>query len=98
MTIAAEPPARPVASVFRVDKFVVPPASIPAFMDRLRRRNRILGGLGGCKQNLVLTQTGGPGEFNIVILVEWEDAEMMANAKSHMDALYAQERFNLRRS
>jgi hypothetical protein len=80
--------------VFRIDKFVVPPAAMSAFMDRVYRIQRLLGALPGCKQNLVLTQTGGPGEFNVVTLVEWANAEAMAKAKSSVDAQYAQEGFD----
>jgi hypothetical protein len=54
----------------------------------------LLSALPGCKQNLVLTQTGGPGEFNVVTLVEWANGEALSAAKSSVDAQYAQEGFD----
>jgi len=48
----------------------------------------------GCKQSLVLTQTEGPGEFNVVTIVEWADAAAMARARTTLQALYAREGFD----
>ena len=88
------PPGSSGSSVFRIDKFVVPSAAMPSFRSRVKSVRRILATLPGCKQNLVLTQTGGPGEFNVVTVVEWADAEAVQNAKAHMDAHYAKEGFD----
>ena len=80
--------------IYRIDKFVVPPAAMSAFLARARKVQGMLGALPGCGQNLVLTQTGGPGEFNVVTIVEWADERALANAKSLMQAHYAQEGFD----
>jgi hypothetical protein len=82
------------ASVFRVDKFIVPADALPTFMDQVRRTQRALDALAGCQQNLVLTQTAGPGEFNVVTLVEWADAQALAAAKAVMQQKYAEEGFD----
>jgi hypothetical protein len=42
----------------------------------------------------VLTQTEGPGEFNVVTIVEWADAAAMANTRATMQAHYAREGFD----
>ena len=81
-------------SVYRVDKFAVPPASLPAFLERVRHVDRLLATQPGCKQNLVLAQTEGPGEFNVVTIVEWADAAAMAQARATMQAHYAREGFD----
>lgn len=80
--------------VFRVDKFVVPPDALPAFMARVQRIRRLLDTLPGCTQNLVLTQTAGPGEFNVVTVVEWASSQVLSEAKSTVDAHYAREGFD----
>jgi hypothetical protein len=80
-------------STWRVDKFIVPQQAIPAFMARVHRIDRDLATMPGCRQNLVLTQTGGPGEFNVVTVVEWASAHAMAEAKATMQARYAEEGF-----
>lgn len=82
------------ASIFRIDRFVVPAEALPAFMERLRFTQRTLDTLPGCKQNLVLKQEGTPGEFNIITLVEWNDGEAIAAAKATMQAKYAEEGFD----
>jgi heme-degrading monooxygenase HmoA len=82
------------APQYRVDKFIVPPAAMPAFMARLEYTRRALGELPGCRQNLVLTQTAGPGEFNVVTIVEWASQQALAEARAAMQARYAQEGFD----
>jgi heme-degrading monooxygenase HmoA len=81
-------------SVFRVDKFAVPPDALPAFLERVRHIDRLLAKEPGCKQHLVLTQTQGPGEFNVVTIVEWADAAAMAAARAAMQVHYAREGFD----
>lgn len=81
-------------SLFRVDKFAVPAASLSAFLERVHNVDRLLARQPGCRQNLVLTQTEGPGEFNVVTIVEWASAEAMARAKATMQAQYASEGFD----
>lgn len=81
-------------SLFRVDKFAVPAASLSAFLARVHNVDRLLAKQTGCRQNLVPTQSEGPGEFNVVTIVEWASAEAMAQAKATMQAHYASEGFD----
>ncbi|MGM9486918.1 antibiotic biosynthesis monooxygenase [Ideonella sp. YS5] len=81
-------------SLFRVDSFAVPAASLSAFLARVHNVDRLLARQPSCRQNLVLTQTEGPGEFNVVTIVEWASAEAMARAKATMRAHYASEGFD----
>jgi len=87
-------PANHAASIFRIDRFVVPAGALPAFMERLRFTQQTLDDVPGCRQNLVLQQEDRPGEFNIITLVEWSDAEAIAAAKAAMQAKYAEEGFD----
>jgi len=80
--------------VYRVDKFDVPVESLPEFLERVRRVQRLLGSLAGCGQNLVLTQTAGPARFNVVTVVEWASDRAMSDARSRMQALYRLEGFD----
>ncbi len=50
--------------------------------------------LPGCQQNLVLTQTGGPGEFNVVTVVEWASTQAIVAAQDVMQKRYAEEGFD----
>ena len=63
-------------------------------MERLRFTQQTLDTVPGCKQNLVLKQEGGPGQFNIITLVEWSDAEAITAAKAAMQAKYTEEGFD----
>ncbi|WP_432720819.1 antibiotic biosynthesis monooxygenase [Jeongeupia wiesaeckerbachi] len=82
----------PQSSVFRVDRFSVPDAALAAFIDRVERTNRLLAGLAGCKQQLVLTQAGDPHQ--VVTLIEWTDATALAAAKAVVEQQYRAEGFD----
>ena len=81
-------------SVFRIDKFFAPPEALPSFLERLRHIQEILSAIPGCQQNLVLTQTGGTGEFNVLTIVEWASAQAMNAAKTIVQKKYAEEGFD----
>ena len=82
------------ASIFRVDKFIVPEAARDAFVERLKTIQALLDGLEGCLQNLVLEQISGPGTFNFVTIVEWASQEAMENAHTIAAAEYGKTNFN----
>ncbi|WP_431095486.1 antibiotic biosynthesis monooxygenase [Polaromonas aquatica] len=82
------------APVFRVDKFVVPAESLPEFVAQLRRAHQILATLPGCQQKHVLTQTGGDGQFNVVTVVEWANAQAVASAQAVMQGRFEEEGFD----
>ncbi len=81
-------------SVFRIDKYFAPPEALPALLERLRHIQEILSTIPGCQQNLVLTQTGGACEFNVLTIVEWASAQAMNAAKTIVHKKYAEEGFD----
>lgn len=83
------------ASVFRVDKFVVPSQSISAFIERIHHVQGMLGELPGCLQKHVLIQTGDSSEFDVVTVVEWANADAVAAAQAVMQKQLASEGFDL---
>lgn len=78
------------ASLFRVDKFIVPAAARDTFLDGVRGVHQLIGAQPGCVQSHVLEQVGGPGEFNFVTIVEWADAQHMDAARRVITAHHAQ--------
>ena len=60
------------ASVFRVDKFVVPAEARDEILSRVFMTHELLRRQEGFVQDFLLEQFSGPGEFNIVTMVEWE--------------------------
>ena len=82
------------APLFRIDKFIVPDESLSAFLQQIRRTHDTLGTLPGCLRNLILTQFGGPGEFNVVTLVEWVNKEAIANAVAVVEKQFANDNFD----
>jgi len=70
------------SSVYKVDKFAVPAASIDAFVAKLTETHAFLDDMEGCIQNLILTQESGPGGYNIVTIVEWRDQACLDRARS----------------
>lgn len=81
-------------SVYRVDKFIVPAEALDEFMARVVMIKDMLEAMPGCRQNLVLEQVGGPGAFNVVTFVEWQDAQALENAKAAVTARYKEMNFN----
>ena len=59
-------------SVFRVDKFVVPAAAREEILVKVRTTHELLRQQQGFVQDFLLEQFSGPGEFNLVTIVEWE--------------------------
>ena len=59
-------------SVFRVDKFVVPAAAREEILAKVRTTHELLRLQQGFVQDFLLEQFSGPGEFNLVTIVEWE--------------------------
>ncbi|HEX5829706.1 MAG TPA: antibiotic biosynthesis monooxygenase [Gemmatimonadaceae bacterium] len=84
------------ARVYRVDRFVVPPAAREEFLENVRRTHDLLRTLPGFVQDFVLEQSAGPGEFNLVTFVEWESAESIESAKSAVMAMQRERGFDPR--
>lgn len=89
-----EPTAVSSAPVFRIDKFVVPAETLAAFIAQMQRVQQTLRTLPGCLRAHVLNQTGGAGEFNVVTLVEWANAEAVAAAAVSVKKKFADEGFD----
>lgn len=81
-------------SVFHIDKFAVPTSAKQEFLRKVFEMQELLGNMGGCLQNDVLEQLSGPGEFNIVAIVEWASAEALENARAAVIALHEKTKFN----
>ena len=60
------------AAVFRVDKFVVPVEAREEILTKVRMTHELLRQQQGFVQDFLLEQFSGPGEFNLVTIVEWE--------------------------
>lgn len=94
MTMHSDSSLTVTSSLFRIDKFIVPPAAMAPFLARVQHVKDLLDTVPGCKQNLMLTQNGGPGEYNVVTIVEWENADAVSHAQAFMKQRYAEEAFD----
>ncbi len=82
------------APLFRIDRFTVPAPAAAAFLDRVHRIQLLLDPQPGCRQNLVLTQTGEAGAMRVITVVEWESAAAMSAARAWVQQRYAEEGFD----
>lgn len=82
------------APVYRIDRFRVPAAAAPAFLERVHHIRDLLGPQPGCRQNLVLAQAGEGSMLHVLTLVEWESAAAMSAARARVQRLYAEEGFD----
>lgn len=82
------------ATVFRVDKFVVPTDALSVFLEKMRSIQRTLRTLPGCRRAMTLNQTGNTGAFNVVTYVEWANAEAVSAAGAAMQRVFESQGFN----
>ena len=80
--------------IYRVDKFVVPAAARREFLDRVRQTHDILRRQIGFIRDLILEQSAGPGEFNFVTLVEWQNAAVLADVRAAVAAFHKEIAFD----
>ena len=80
--------------VYRVDKFVVPNAARDEFLARVQATHDVLRQQPGFVRDNLLEQFAGPGEFNFVTVVEWEDQTYIVGARKAVMALHEQLDFN----
>jgi heme-degrading monooxygenase HmoA len=82
--------------LFRVDKFVVPSHDRDEFLAKVRKTREHLKTLPGFLRDIVLEHSSGPGEFNFVTVVEWDNAASVENAKATVMAMHKATNFNPR--
>jgi hypothetical protein len=81
-------------AVYRVDRFAVPVAARQEFLSRVRPTHELLRTLPGFVQDLVMEQPAGPGESNIITLVEWQGEEFIESARAAVAALHKEMNFS----
>jgi heme-degrading monooxygenase HmoA len=81
-------------ALYRIDKFIVPAAARTAFLERVAATSRVLHEQKGFRRELVLEQSSGPGAFNFVTVVEWEDGAAVEPAASAVARAHAEQGFD----
>jgi heme-degrading monooxygenase HmoA len=82
------------AEVFRVDKFVVPAPAREEFLDKVHATHAVLRTQPGFVRDAILEQSSGPGEFNFVTIVEWQDSDAIEGARRAVVALHQKINFD----
>jgi heme-degrading monooxygenase HmoA len=80
--------------IFRVDKFVVPAPAREEFLDRVHATHAVLRAQPGFVRDAILEQSSGPGEFNFVTIVEWENRGAIDGAREAVAALHQKMNFD----
>ncbi|MBA1142158.1 antibiotic biosynthesis monooxygenase [Mesorhizobium neociceri] len=81
-------------SVFRVDKFVVPVEARQEILTKVRMTHELLRQQQGFVQDFLLEQFSGPGEFNLVTIVEWESQAAVDRVVPIVKAAHERVAFN----
>lgn len=81
-------------SVFRVDKFVVPVEARQEILTKVRMTHELLRQQQGFVQDFLLEQFSGPGEFNLVTIVEWESQAAVDKVVPIVKAAHERVAFN----
>ena len=80
--------------IFRVDKFVVPAHAREEFLGKVHPPPAVLRTLPGFVPDAILQQSSGPGEFNFVTIVEWENSGAIDGARRAVAALHQKINFD----
>lgn len=84
----------PDASIYKVDKFVVPSEARDEFLLEVRRTHGLLEEQPGFVRDLILEQSGGPGRFNFVTMVEWRSEEAILDARGVVNDMHERHGFD----
>lgn len=82
------------ARVYRLDKFIVPHAARDEFLIRIKSVHTLLKAQPGFIQDFLLEQPIDDLHFSLVTLVEWQDQEFIAAARTKVKAMYDETGFN----
>lgn len=85
-----------ISPIYRVDRFAVPAAAEPEFLERVRATHALLEAQPGCLQSLILRQVSSTGDVTFVTLAAWESDAAIEAAKAAVRQ--AQEAANFRPS
>ena len=80
--------------VYRVDKFIVPSDAREEFLGKVHATHVLLRAQAGFVQDFILEQASGPGEFNFVTIVEWENDAAMEPVRQAVAALHQRMNFD----
>lgn len=81
-------------TIYRVDKFIVPTAARKEFLERVRDTHEVLRRQPGFIRDALLEQFAGPGKFNIVTVVEWENQQAIDAARATVTKHHAESGLN----
>ena len=80
--------------MLRVDKFVVPAPAREEFLDKVHATHAVFWTQPGFVRDAILEQSSGPGEFNFVTIVEWENGGAIDGAREAVAALHQKMNFD----
>ena len=78
--------SNPTHRLHRLDRFTVPEAARSEFLARVHETHAVLRTQPGFVGDLLLERAAGPGRFNIVTLVTWEDSAAIEQVRAVMEA------------
>lgn len=82
--------------VFRVDRFNVPREARDEFLRRIRNTHKLLATQRGFVRDVLLEQSAGPEEINVVTMAEWESQDDIERAREAVAELHRQLGFDPR--
>ncbi len=84
------------ATIYRVDKFVVPASAREEFLRRVIETHQVLRRQPGFVRDSILEQISGPGRFNIVTVAEWQSQAAIDAARAAVSKAQAESGFDPR--
>ena len=84
------------APYYRINKFAVPSQSRDAMLGIIQLTHAALRRQNGFVRDLILERQSGPGEFNIITLIEFTGTDVVPRISAVLDALETQTGINRR--
>jgi len=82
--------------IYRLDKFVVPKTAREEFLARVRQTHALLRNQPGFVRDILLEKPATGGNFTVVTLVEWQDADSVQRAREAIADMHREAGFTPR--
>lgn len=79
--------------IYRVDKFIVPDVGYDEFLNAVKKTHILLRKLPGFRQDFILKQISGPGIYNFVTVVEWDNNDFLVEAMQTVRLMQERDNF-----
>ncbi|QPC88475.1 antibiotic biosynthesis monooxygenase [Mesorhizobium sp. NBSH29] len=87
-------PTQTAKPYYRIDSFLVPVAARTEFLARVHETHAVLRQQDGFRQDFIVEQHLDEAKLTIVTVAEWDNEDVVANARKQVQVLHAKNNFD----